>query len=179
MTFGGVGLVTISLLYTRLHNRWMNVIRKLLDFTKYGKPEDFSRTVRLTNFLLKFFLSYGFLGTTVYVYEAIIKIPYCQKVNEERQLGLICAFTGLWLPFSIPITNLSRSMIFIIQSTLAYAVVIPSPVVFFFTWEVIEVVTTHIGHLRKNILECTQIETHDCENMELRTLIQYHIHILG
>lgn len=175
--FGGLGLIVVCVLFTMLHQRWTRLVQLLLDFRKYGKPQDFSQTVNYCNTIVKYFTMYFAMGATGYAVKSTLGVPFCEKLKKEKCPGFICSYFTLWTPFHIS-SKFIRDSMFILQFITSILVVVPAPTIVVFTWEVIKLFATILNHFKNELIKCLQIEDSLVRRRKFRLWIQSHIHFV-
>lgn len=161
----------VCILVSCTQSSWNEYFRDLLDFSSFGKLKGLEELVARFNFFVKLYESYYFGGTLGYGLAAFLAAPYCNEINQKKDLHLICdTFVPIWVPFDLPYW--ARITIFVIQFILINLALSPAAVSCFVVVECSEYLCLHILQLKRQINLVLE------KRMPLRSWVQYHNHVI-
>ncbi|EFA10776.1 odorant receptor 67c [Tribolium castaneum] len=94
------GILYYWVLFTLKREGTVEIVERLSDFSKFGKPRFFDQRNRRLNYLLSYFVLVLMVAIGGVVALPVVYIDSCHKANERLNLTKTCGLIApVWLPF--------------------------------------------------------------------------------
>ena len=162
------------------HRQIADLFEALTAPTKFGKPDNFEKTIRKLNLYSKSYSCYCVSGTFVYALLRYRDIPRCLQNNEEKGLQEVCgAITPTWAPFGMNLNRFpNQQFLLIVQLISVLVIICGGAAVSFTTFEIATVIVLKMKNLRKLLRHAFDDPKDVVWWKNLDHCIKYHRHII-